>query len=128
MNGTIKHGLEFLAVAAEREPTSYYSRDSGIGVAIKSAQTGGPLRVGVIGLGAGTIAAYGRAGDRYTFYEINPLDVEVANQQFNFLRDSPQAPTSFSATRGFRSSGKPRGDSTCSLSTHFPAIRSRSIF
>jgi hypothetical protein len=88
MNGTIKHGMQFLAPELRRRPTSYYGSNSGIGVALKSAGRRGPLRVGVIGLGAGTIAAYGRTGDRYTFYEINPLDVEVANQQFTFLRDS----------------------------------------
>ncbi len=48
----------------------------------------GPLRVGVIGLGTGTIAAYGHAGDEDTFYEINPLVVQVAQQDFSFLRDS----------------------------------------
>jgi len=89
MNGTIKHGLEFLTAQREREPTSYYGRNSGIGVAIQAAESRGSVRVGVIGLGAGTIAAYGRAGDRYTFYEINPLDVQIAGRQFNFLRDSP---------------------------------------
>lgn len=88
MNGTIKHGLEFLVPEREQEPTSYYARDSGIGVALKSAGLRGSLHVGVIGLGAGTIAAYGRVGDRYAFYEINPLDVEIARQQFHFLRDS----------------------------------------
>jgi spermidine synthase len=45
--------------------------------------------VGVIGLGAGTLAAYGRAGDHFTFYEINPLVIRIANEQFIFLRDSP---------------------------------------
>jgi spermidine synthase len=44
--------------------------------------------VGVIGLGVGTLAAYGRPGDRYKFYEINPLVVQLANQDFSFLRDS----------------------------------------
>ncbi|HKS97731.1 MAG TPA: fused MFS/spermidine synthase, partial [Terriglobia bacterium] len=47
------------------------------------------LHVGAIGLGIGTVAAYGRAGDSYTFYEINPLDVNVARDDFTFLRDSP---------------------------------------
>jgi hypothetical protein len=88
MNGTIKHGLQFLAPGLRRRPTSYYGPSSGIGVALQSAGRRGALHIGVIGLGAGTIAAYGRAGDRYTFYEINPLDVEVANRQFTFLRDS----------------------------------------
>ena len=57
-------------------------------MAIRSSGGHGPLRVGTIGLGAGTIAAYGTPGDRYTFYELNPLVLEVANQQFSFLRDS----------------------------------------
>lgn len=73
----------------EREPTSYYGRSSGIGVAVRAAESQRPQHVGVIGLGAGTIAAYGHAGDRYTFYEINPLDVQIAKEQFDFLRDSP---------------------------------------
>ena len=46
------------------------------------------LRVGVVGLGAGTIAAYGRPGDNYIFYEINPLVITFAKTQFTFLRDS----------------------------------------
>src|SRR5262249_31332881 len=47
-----------------------------------------PRRVGVIGLGTGTIAAYGRAGDEFTFYEIDPLVVQIAQQDFTFLHDS----------------------------------------
>ena len=88
-NGTIKHGVQFLEPARRREPTSYYAPDSGVGLALRTLGAKGRLRVGVIGLGAGTLAAYGRAGDHYTFYEINPLVVQIANQQFTFLRDSP---------------------------------------
>ncbi|HVB57642.1 MAG TPA: fused MFS/spermidine synthase [Candidatus Acidoferrales bacterium] len=88
MNGTIDHGLQFLSPALRRRPTSYYGPDSGIGVALKAIEKRGPLSVGVIGLGTGTIAAYGRTGDRYTFYEINPLDVRIAHEEFTFLRDS----------------------------------------
>jgi SAM-dependent methyltransferase len=89
LNGTVKHGLQFLTPDLRRRPTSYYGPDSGIGVAIRSSgERGRPLRVGVIGLGAGTIATYGGPGDRYTFYELNPMVIEVANQQFSFLRDS----------------------------------------
>jgi SAM-dependent methyltransferase len=88
MNGTITHGLQFLGPARRDRPTSYYSANSGIGVALKALAQRGPLRVGVIGLGAGTIAAYGRAGDVYTFYEINPLVVRIAQQDFSFLQDS----------------------------------------
>jgi SAM-dependent methyltransferase len=87
LNGTISHGLQFLGPSRRREPTTYYSRDSGVGLAIRLASRPG-MRVGVIGLGAGTIAAYGREGDSYTFYEINPLVVQVAEDEFTFLRDS----------------------------------------
>jgi hypothetical protein len=88
MNGTINHGLQFQSAARRDQPTAYYGRDSGIGIALKSIGERGPLRVGAIGLGTGTIAAYGRAGDRYTFYEINPLVVQVTQQNFTFLQDS----------------------------------------
>src|SRR5207248_87325 len=67
---------------------SYYSPNSGIGVAFAALASRGPLRVGIIGLGVGTIAAYGRSGDECTFYEINPLVVQIAQQDFSFLRDS----------------------------------------
>jgi SAM-dependent methyltransferase len=89
MNGTIDHGLQFLNPARRREPTTYYGPNSGIGVALRAAGEERALRVGAIGLGIGTVAAYGRVGDRYTFYEINPLVEKVARQQFTFLRDSP---------------------------------------
>jgi hypothetical protein len=88
MNGTIDHGLQFLSPARRRQPTSYYGPRSGIGIALKSSATASPLNVGVIGLGAGTLAAYGRPGDCYVFYEINPLVVQIANQNFSFLRES----------------------------------------
>ncbi len=107
VNGTVNHGLQFLAESRRRSPTSYYGPNSGIGVALREARQpsapddlttgsdtvyrpghGGPLRVGMIGLGAGTIAAYGQPGDRFTFYEINSLDVRVAKSEFTFLRDS----------------------------------------
>lgn len=88
MNGTIEHGLQFLSPSRRREPTAYYGPNSGVGVALRAAGSRSNLRVGVIGLGVGTLAAYGRAGDSYTFYEINPLVAQVANQYFTFLGDS----------------------------------------
>ncbi len=87
-NGTISHGLQFLGPARRDQPTSYYAANSGIGVALEALAQRGPLRVGVIGLGVGTIAAYGRTGDDYTFYEINPLVIRIAQQDFRFLQDS----------------------------------------
>lgn len=88
MNGTIDHGLQYLGAARRREPTTYYGRKSGVGIALQAAGNQHPLQVGAIGLGIGTVATYGRRGDDYTFYEINPLVIKVANQEFTFLRDS----------------------------------------
>jgi hypothetical protein len=89
MNGTIDHGLQFLGPSRRREPTAYYGRNSGIGITLEAAEKQHVLCVGAIGLGVGTVAAYAKPGDQYTFYEINPLVVKLANQQFSFLRDSP---------------------------------------
>lgn len=89
VNGTIEHGLQFLAASRRDLPTTYYGPNSGIGVALRALEGTRPLRVGVIGLGTGTIATYGRVADRYTFYEINPLAIQLAHSEFTFLRDSP---------------------------------------
>lgn len=86
-HGSIKHGEQFLDPARCREPTSYYGATSGIGRAIAAAPAG-PHRVGLIGLGAGTLATYGRPGDAYRVYEINPQVFELADSEFTFLRDS----------------------------------------
>jgi len=72
----IMHGEQFLSAKLRREPTTYYQRGSGVGLAIASKQPRGPIRVGGIGLGAGTIAAYGREGDVYRFYDINPQVID----------------------------------------------------
>ena len=87
-HGTIIHGKQFLAEERRGWPTSYYSRDSGIGLAILDAGARGPLRVGVVGLGAGTLAAYGRPGDTFRFYDINPRVAELARSEFTYLNDS----------------------------------------
>jgi SAM-dependent methyltransferase len=92
-NGTINHGEQFLYPGRRDQPTTYYGPDSGIGVAIRDRGRSRPIRVGVIGLGTGTIAAYGRLGDYYRFYEINPLVLRISNSgslgQFTFLSDCP---------------------------------------
>ena len=88
-HGTIQHGEEFLTPLFQRQPTTYYSPNSGVGRAIRGLEPSGPLNVGVIGLGAGTIAAYSRTGDQYTFYDINPLVPTIARKQFRFLASSP---------------------------------------
>ena len=88
MNGTITHGLQFLGAARRDQPASYYAPESGIGVTFKALASRSQRHVGVIGLGTGTIAAYGHRGDEFTFYEINPLVVHIAQQDFTFLHDS----------------------------------------
>jgi hypothetical protein len=87
IHGTINHGEQFLDPARRREPPTYYGRLTGIGLAIEGWRKPGE-RVGVVGLGTGTIASYGRPGDYYRFYDINPLIVKLAHEQFTFLPDS----------------------------------------
>ena len=91
VNGTINHGVQFLAPARQRWATTYYSANSGIGITLRAAGKNGPLRVGIIGLGAGTTAVYGRPGDRYTYYDINPLVIQIAQHEFTFLSESAAA-------------------------------------
>ncbi len=87
-NGTINHGEQFLNFARRDLPTTYYGPNTGVGLAIRDKQKSGAIRVGVIGLGTGTIAAYGRLGDYYRYYEINPLVKGISlGQQFTFLTD-----------------------------------------
>ncbi len=87
-HGTIIHGKQFIDAERRDWPTTYYSRKSGIGLAILDAGRRGPLRVGVVGLGTGTLASYGRPGDVYRFYDINPQVVALARSEFSFLKDS----------------------------------------
>jgi SAM-dependent methyltransferase len=87
VHGTIMHGEQYMYGDLRRLITTYYTPSSGIGAAIKSKQ-GHPVKVGVIGLGSGTLAAYGRPGDVYRFYEIDRRVVEIASTQFTFLSDS----------------------------------------
>ncbi len=87
LHGMIMHGEQHLG-PRRKEPTSYYGATAGVGQAILALQASGPLRVGVVGLGVGTLAAYGRVGDTYRFYEINPQVIDTARKEFFFLSDS----------------------------------------
>jgi SAM-dependent methyltransferase len=87
-HGTINHGDEFLDAERHMQPTTYYGYKTGIGYTIQEAERRLALRVGVIGLGTGTLAAYGRPGDTYRFYDINPLVIDIARTQFRFVRES----------------------------------------
>jgi spermidine synthase len=89
MNGRIRHGTQMMSDAEHRKlPTTYYGTDSGVGVTLRNCCGGEPRRVGVVGLGAGTLAAYGQPGDTFRFYEINPLVEPIARNLFTYLRES----------------------------------------
>jgi hypothetical protein len=99
MNGRISHGKQFFSSAYPQlryYPTTYYCLNSGIGLVLmnhprRAQPENSSLRVGVVGLGVGTIAAWGRPGDYFRFYEINPAVVGIAtdpNGYFSFLHDS----------------------------------------
>lgn len=87
-HGPINHGGQFLDPAYRRVPTTYFSRTSGYGRVFASLPDA-PRKVGVIGLGAGALAAYARRGDHFRFYEIDPQVAAVAISEFTFLRDAP---------------------------------------
>jgi hypothetical protein len=89
LNGTIQHGNQIFAPGLNRTPTTYYANDSGIGLALANCCAARPRNIGVVGLGAGTLAAYGRPGDQIRFYEINPHVQPIARNLFTYLRDSP---------------------------------------
>jgi hypothetical protein len=95
-HGRVTHGFQYLDPAKRDWPTTYFGPESGIGLAMRfhprrrladAAQRA--LKVGVIGLGAGTIAAYARPGDTLRFYELNPRVAWVADQYFTFEKDAP---------------------------------------
>jgi SAM-dependent methyltransferase len=88
-HGTITHGTEFLRADLHRRPTTYYGKPSGVGIALKDRPGSRPRKVGIVGLGAGTISAYGRPGDVFRFYEINPMVVDIAKNDFFYLKECP---------------------------------------
>jgi spermidine synthase len=94
LHGRIGHGLQFVAPARRAELTTYYGPSSGAGLAIRRHPkylAGQPMRVGVIGLGVGTLAAWSRPGDVFRFYELDPEVLRLSegeNPVFTFLRDA----------------------------------------
>lgn len=85
-NGSVLHGVQYLDSGSSRRATTYYSMGSGVGLEL--ARLNSPAKVGIVGLGIGTLAAYGKPGDAYRFYEINPLVIQLARTQFRFLAES----------------------------------------
>ncbi|HJW09715.1 MAG TPA: fused MFS/spermidine synthase [Holophagaceae bacterium] len=89
LHGTINHGGQFLDPARARIPAGYYSATSGLGRAIQVLQARGPMKVGILGLGSGSLLGHARAGDTYRIYEINPLVERLARSQFTMLPGCP---------------------------------------
>jgi spermidine synthase len=91
LHGTTNHGMQYRAAEDRGVPLTYYGRESPITQVIQAMQTKRWLKeIGVIGLGTGTLAAYGQPGQRITFYEINPVVVRIARDErwFSYLADS----------------------------------------
>lgn len=85
-HGGTTHGLQFVHPSRANWPTTYYGRESGVGKAFKALPPR-DRRVGLVGLGIGTLASYGTAGDTFRIYEINPGVIRVATSQFRYLAD-----------------------------------------
>lgn len=106
-HGTTLHGLQYADTRREREPTSYYTRRSGVGMALAQAGriVGPGARVGVVGLGVGTLACYRQPDQAYAFFEIDPIVASYSRPpsgrpSFTFLsRCAPQAPIHFGDAR-----------------------------
>jgi SAM-dependent methyltransferase len=89
-NGKINHGYQFLKGERRYRPNSYYAAGSGVDVAFNVLRERDlPLDVAVIGLGTGTLAAHGRKGDKFQFYEIDQKIADLARTQFTYLADTP---------------------------------------
>lgn len=84
LHGATTHGIQFLKPEKSAIPTTYYADSSGVGLAINHLPDD-PRRLGLVGLGTGTLAAYGRKGDYLRIYEINPTVKELALKHFKFL-------------------------------------------
>jgi len=88
-HGGVLHGMQFLDPERRRQATTYYSKKSGMGLILNAHRPDRPMKVGLVGLGGGTSAVYGREGDHLRFYEINPEAVRFAKQYFSYLQDCP---------------------------------------
>lgn len=91
LHGVITHGEQYRHEPYRSQPTSYYGASAGVAQALlglRALQPGRAQHVGLIGLGIGTLASYGREGDRYRFYELDPDVLDVAERRFSYLTDS----------------------------------------
>ena len=87
-HGTTFHGLQFQSPEKKDLPTAYYSPNSGIGLTLRNMPKQENRKIGIVGLGVGTIAIYGNKTDTICFYEINPEVERLARKYFTYLEDS----------------------------------------
>ncbi|MEY4941606.1 MAG: hypothetical protein RIQ93_3341 [Verrucomicrobiota bacterium] len=88
LHGATTHGMQFVSEERAMWHTTYYGEKSGVGLALAQLQEPG-RRVGLVGLGTGTLASYGRPGDYLRIYEINPAVEQLARTQFTYLERCP---------------------------------------
>jgi hypothetical protein len=94
-NGRIWHGFQYQDPARHLEPTTYYVTGTGAALSVQEhpkRKAGLGLRVGVIGLGTGSMAAHAVEGDKFYFYDIDPKIVAFARKHFTYLDKSPGKP------------------------------------
>ena len=92
-SGSTLHGAQSVDPALKRVPLTYYHSTGPCGDVLGQTYWEGARRVGVIGLGVGSLAAYAKPGDAWTFFELNPVDVRLAKQYFTYLSDVPEGVT-----------------------------------
>ena len=88
LHGIINHGEQILDAAWRREPITYFCRETGVGRAMRALE-GAPRRIGILGLGCGTLLTYSRPGDVVRIHEINPLVLDLARREFTYIADAP---------------------------------------
>lgn len=91
VHGSITHGLQFVQGPQSHFRTTYYGESSGVGLAILHVPALGGRKIGVVGLGTGTLATYGRPEDTFRFYDINPAVERLARSRFTNLSQSPSS-------------------------------------
>ncbi|WP_077338775.1 fused MFS/spermidine synthase [Pseudocolwellia agarivorans] len=88
IDGTTSHGTQSQNENLAHIPMSYYRENTGVALALQHLFLTPTMNVGLVGLGAGTLATYGRRGDNYTFYELNPNVERMARQYFTYIEQS----------------------------------------
>ena len=100
ISGSTKHGRQSLKPSRRREPLTYYSAKSGAGITLSSIKATPNAKVGVIGMGAGTVACYAEPGQTYRFYELNPTAVDLALKWFTFIPDMKERGANYESALG----------------------------